>query len=322
MAGVRITLIGGPHEWVLPMFDGIVQPKGIDLAVTRSPPPQAMRRQLSTWEFDVSEMAFGAYLIARAQGADIVGIPAFPMRGFFHTSFACHVDANIRHPADLAKKRVGIPEYIQTGGGLWGRGILVRDFGIDPRQVHWYVERSGADSTGAVLGFAPPKGIAVEQTPGGKSLAAMLIAHELDAAHVGRIPAATSAGKVRLLFSDVVAEGKRFFDKHGYVPANHCYVIRGDVLRKYPWAADSLYQAFKEAKALAQRSLSERIPAGLIFGGEYLARNREMFGDDPFAYGVATNRAMLETVVRLSQEQGLITETPSVEQLFTTGMSD
>lgn len=323
MPGIRLTLIGGPHEWVLPLFDGIVQPEGIELAVTRSPPPEAMRRQLSTWEFDVAEMAFGAYLVARAKGADIVAIPAFPMRGFFHTGFACHVDAGIDHPGDLANKRVGIAEYVQSAC-LWARGILQHDFGMDPFQVKWYAERSGAGSTGAVLGFAPPEGIALEQTPGGKSLVAMLLAHEVDAAQVGRIPATGKepAGKVRLMFPDIVAEGKRFFDKHRYVPANHTYVIRGDVLRKYEWVAANLYRAFKEAKALAQRSLAERIPAGLIFGAEYLARTREMFGEDPFAYGLELNRAMLETVVRFSQEQGLIKERPSVEQLFALGAEE
>jgi 4,5-dihydroxyphthalate decarboxylase len=187
VAGIRLTLIGGPHEWVLPLFDGTVQPEGIELAVTRAPPPEAMRRQLSTWEFDVAEMAFGAYLIARAKGADIVAIPAFPMRGLFHTSFACHVDSGIDHPSKLVNKRVGIAEYVQTAC-LWARGILQHDFDMDPFQVKWYAERSGVDSTGEVLGFKPPKGIDLTQIAGGKSLVASLLAHDLDAAQVGKIP--------------------------------------------------------------------------------------------------------------------------------------
>ena len=325
MARIHLTLIGGPHEWVRPLFDGTVQPEGVDLVVTRAPPPEAMRRQLSTWEFDVSEMAFGAYLVARAKGADIVAIPAFPMRGFFHTNFACHVDARIKSPGDLTDKRVGIPEYVQSAG-LWARGVLQHDFGMDPYQVRWYAERSGAESTGAVLGFLPPEGIAIQQTPGGKSLVSMLAAHELDAALVGRIPQ-TSAGdgsgsKVQALFPDAIAEGKRFFDQHGYIPANHTYIIRGDLVRRHPSLAANLYHAFRESKAIVQKVLPQNIPSGLVFGAEYLARTREMFGDDPFPYGVAPNRAMLETVVQFSQEQGLIHDRPTIEQLFAAGTAE
>jgi 4,5-dihydroxyphthalate decarboxylase len=325
MARIQLTLIGGPHEWVRPLFDGTVQPEGMDLIVTRSPPPEAMRRQLSTWEFDISEMAFGAYLVARAKGADIVAIPAFPMRGFFHTNFACHVDANINHPGDLANKRVGIAEYVQSAC-LWARGILQHDFGMDPYHVQWYAERSGAESTGTVLGFVPPKGIALQQIPAGKNLVSMLVARELDAAMVGRIPQTTtgkeSGSNVRPMFPDLIAEGKRFFDRHGYIPANHTYVIRGEVLRKYPGVAVNLYYAFQEAKAVVQQSLPQRIPSGLVFGAEHLAREREIFGDDPFRYGVAPNREMLETVVQFSQEQGLIHERPTIEQLFAVGTAE
>lgn len=128
-----------------------------------------------------------------------------------------------------------------------------------------------------------------------------------------------SGSKVRPLFPDVIAEGKRFFDQHGYIPANHTYVIRGEVLRRYPGVAVNLYHAFQKAKALAQQSLPQRIPSGLVFGAEYLARMREMFGNDPFPYGVAANRAMLETVVQFSQEQGLIHDRPTIEQLFAAG---
>lgn len=323
MAKIMITLIGGSHDWVRSLFDGTVQPEGVDLVATRSAPPEAMRRQLSAWEFDVCEMAFAAYLVGREKGADVVAIPVFPMRGFFHTQFSCHVDAGIDSPGNLANKRVGIPEYIQTGAGLWGRGILQHDFGMDPYQVQWYSERRGSGSTGTVLGFVPPKGISVQQVPEGKTLSSMLLAHELDMALVGRIPQMSagsgSGARVRPLFSDVIAEGKRFFGQHGFIPANHIYIIRGDILRKYPWVAANLYEAFREAKASAQRTLSERIPSGLVFGAEYLARTRDLFGDDPFSYGVLPNRKMLETMIDFAEEQGLIHKRPTIEELFASG---
>ncbi|MGZ5258847.1 MAG: hypothetical protein ACXWC0_14540, partial [Burkholderiales bacterium] len=66
MATIRVSLIGEFYDCVKPLFDGIIRPEGMELVVTRSPSPEAMRRQLTAWDYDICEMAFGAYLIARA----------------------------------------------------------------------------------------------------------------------------------------------------------------------------------------------------------------------------------------------------------------
>ena len=107
---IRLSLIGEEYPCVKALFDGTVRAEGVEVAVTRSPSPEAMRRQLTRWEFDICEMAFGAYLIARAQGADVTLLPAFPRRAFFHTQFACRVDSGIDVPAAFAGKRVGVAE--------------------------------------------------------------------------------------------------------------------------------------------------------------------------------------------------------------------
>ena len=199
------------------------------------------------------------------------------------------------------------------------RGVLEHDFGLDPRKAQWYVERSGSGSTGEVLGFKPPHGISVQQTPGGKSLVAMLAAGELDMAWIGGNLQAQAGNALRPLFADAIAEGKRFYDAHGYVPANHMYMVRGSLAREHPALVAKLYRAFHESKALAQQSLPRETPRGLLFGNEQLARTCESFAGDPFSYGIDSNRAMLETVVHLCQEQGLVRDKSSIEQLFVPG---
>jgi 4,5-dihydroxyphthalate decarboxylase len=315
VATVRISLIGELYDCVKPLFDGSIKPEGVDLVVTRSPSPEAMRRQLTAWEFDICEMAFGAYLIARSQGADVTAIPVFPRRAFFHTNFVCHADARIDGPRDLAGKRIGVAEYVQSAT-LWARGVLEHDFGLDPRRVQWYVERAGSGSTGEVLGFKAPRELSVRQTPGGRPLVAMLAAGELDVALAGGNALAQAGNALRPLFADVIAEGRRFYDTHGYVPANHCYMVRGSLARAHPALVANLYRAFRDAKALAQQSLPRGRLPGLLFGSEQLAATCATFGADPFAYGVGVNRAMLETVVQLCQEQALVRDKSSVEQLF------
>jgi 4,5-dihydroxyphthalate decarboxylase len=113
-----------------------------------------------------------------------------------------------------------------------------------------------------------------------------------------------------------MAEAARFFKKHGFVPVNHAYVIRGDIYQKYPWVAFNLYNAFVKAKALAAEKLLERVPSALFFAREYLAMTREIFGDDPFPYGIKANRALLETIVSYSHEQGLTPRKMKIEELF------
>ena len=103
----------------------------------------------------------------------------------------------------------------------------------------------------------------------------------------------------------MIAEATRFVKKHGFIPANHAYAIRGDVDRQYPWLAFNLYSAFVKAKAIAQENLADSIPSGLFFGREYLAKTRDIFGADPFPYGIKPNRPMLETIIDYSHEQGL-----------------
>ena len=60
----------------------------------------------------------------------------------------------------------------------------------------------------------------------------------------------------------------------------------------------------------------------LFFGKEYLAKTQEIFGSDPFPYGVKANRKLLETLVELSFEQGLITKKPKIEELFAESTRD
>ncbi len=336
MPKLTLSFISAFNERVQPLMDGTLQPEGLELIPTYSHPGETFWRQLKFQEFELAEMSLSSYLIARSRGADMVALPLFPSRRFFHTELAYHLDSGVKKPGGLAGKRVGVAEYQQTAA-LWTRGILEHDFGVSQYKIEWYMERSEELSHGGATGFKPPSGISFHRIPPDKSLASMLVHHELDAAAVSgpwtrapslvdrssRIPGSGGDwSKVKPLFPDRMAEGKRFFKKYGFIPANHAYIIRGDIYRKYPWAAFNLYTAFVKAKALAQEKLDERIPSALIFGREYLAMTRDIFGADPFPYGLEANRPMLENLVQYSHEQGLTPEKMKVKELFAASTLD
>ena len=330
MVKLRLSFITGENERVKALIDGIIQPEGVELVPTLSDPSETFWRQLNFQEFEISEMSISSYLIAKSRGMDMVAIPVFPARRFMHAQLSYHVDSGVKEAKDLAGKRIGVGEYQQTAS-LWTRGILEHDFGVSQFKVEWYMERSEELSHGGATGFTPPKGITFHRIPSDKSLATMLVSNEIDAASVHRafqkgtniIDRSTHLrgkegdwSKVKPLFPDRMAEGKRFFDKHGYIPANHAYAIRGDIYRQYPWLAFNLYKAFIASKEWFRDRLSESIPTALIFGPEYLKKTREIFGDDPFPYGIKANRKMLETMIDYSYEQGLIPQKFKIEELF------
>lgn len=331
MSGLNLSFISGPHERVMPLIDGRVRVEGVeDITTTISDPSVTFWRQLTFWEFELSEMSLSSYLIARSRGADMIAVPVFPTRRFMHMGLSINTDSGVQSACDLVGKRIGVGDYQQTSA-LWTRGILEHDFGVSQSAVQWWMERTQELSHGGATGFTPPEGIDFHAIPRDKSLASMLVNHELDAAPVGRalgrasnivdrstqIRAADADwSKIRPLFPDAIAEGKRFFDTWSFIPANHTVTIRGDISRKYPWLAFNLYEALLQAKKIADAELPERLSPSLIFGPQYLAQTRKLFGQDPFPYGVEPNRKFLQTTIDFSYEQGLTPAKENIEDLF------
>jgi len=330
MSKLTLSFISNDNERVEPLMDGTVEIDGVELISTYSHPSETFWRQLKFHEFHIAEMSLSSYMIARSRGADMIAIPVFPSRRFFHAEQSYHVDSGIQKPEDLVGKRIGVGEYQQTAA-LWTRGVLEHDFGVSQYRVHWYMERSEELSHGGQTGFKPPPGISFHRIPPDKSLATMLVHHEIDVAPIGghlsravnvidrstRLRASEGDwSKVKPLFPDPIAEARRFIGKHGFVPVNHTYILRGDVYRERPDLAIRLYDAFMKAKAYARETLPERVPEALVFGPEYAAMTREVLGDDPFPYGIKANRAMLDTITSYSFEQGLTPHKMKIEELF------
>ena len=329
MSNLTLAFISAFNERVEPLMNGTIAADGIDLIPTYSHPAETFWRQLKFGEFEVAEMSMSSFLIARSQGADMIALPVFPSRRLFQTELSYHVDSGIKQPEDLAGKRLGVAEYQQTAA-LWIRGILEHDFGVSQYKIHWYMERSEEMSHGAATGFKPPAGISFNRIAANKSLASTLLENELDVAHIAspwvlranaldrssRITGGGNWAKIKALFPDRMAEGARFFKKHGFLPVNHTYIIRGDIYRKHPRIAADLYDGFVRAKTLAREKLVAQIPSALVFGEEYFSMTCDRLGEDPFPYGIKANTSMLDTIIGYSYEQGLTPRKMKVEELF------
>ncbi|HWL97664.1 MAG TPA: hypothetical protein VNP20_09970 [Nocardioidaceae bacterium] len=326
MSRKPLSLAIADYDRVAALADGTVRPDGVDLQVRTLAPSETFYRMLKDDEFDVSEMSLSSFLIARQLGRDWTAIPVFPFRAGFHVGVYIREDSGVQTPADLAGRRFGMPEYQMTAA-LWIRGALQHDFGLDLRDVEWCIERTRSLSHGGETGFSPPPGINITDLEGA-TLSELLVAGELDAvmpspypgmaSRLNRTDAAALAASpgIRRLFADPAAEVDRYYQAHGFLHMNHTVVVQSRHVRDDPGLPMRLHDAFVTAKEESYAGMDRFRKCNLVHGGLMLERQRLVYGEDPFPYGLAANKHALETLVQYSAEQGLIPSAPQVTDLF------
>jgi 4,5-dihydroxyphthalate decarboxylase len=309
------------HGHTAALKNGEVPVRGATLSfIEVEPQILAFRRMVRDLAYDVCELAPTTYIIAKAYGAPFTAIPIFFERRFHHAGLLVRNDAGIREPKDLEGKRVGVRAYSVTTG-VWTRGILVNEFGLDSAKVTWVVD----DEEHVTQFRLPPN---VEHVPAGKSLAAMMASGEIQAgfaanAGIGREgpPKAGWQAKERKetddyreLFADPDGLGAAWFRRTGIYPMHSTLVIKDEILKANPLLAQAMFEAFQESKA---RYL-ERLRDGTA-GGKNDRRYLEQMkvvGDDPLPYGLEVNRRSIETLVLYAFQQGLIPRMLALDELF------
>jgi 4,5-dihydroxyphthalate decarboxylase len=317
---LRISLACGDYDRVRPLRDGRVVPQGVVLEHTVMPSHRIFAEQVRTRRWDVSEMSLGSYLTLAARGDNpFVAIPVFPSRVFRHGFVWVNADRGIQRPEDLKGRRVGVPDYHMTAA-IWLRGILSDDHGVGVRDVEWLT--GGLDVPGGTdrIELHLPPDIHVRPVPADRTLDDMLVRGEIDALMSALPPSSFRRGdpKVRRLFADHVAAERDYYRRRGNFPIMHCVALRRDVHEAHPWLAASLYRAFCEAKdrCLAELDAPGAPPVTLPWLTDFLAEVREVLGEDFWPYGVEPNRHDLQTLIRYSDEQGLLARPLSVDELF------
>ena len=309
------------------IFDGRVQPDGIELLPSEVFPSELFWRQLKFGDFDIAEMSMSTLMMAVAAGDERwLGIPVFTTRKLFHTEILVRRAAAIDRPADLKGKRVGVPEYQQTAA-LWTRGALEHEFGVHARDMEWWMERVPSHSHRGSVGFTPPPGVTIRQVPAEKNLGTMMLAGEIDAT-VHYIANANLVDRSRIdlwnhpemrpLFADPVAEGVRYYQKTGLLPINHGMVLKRSLAERHPWIVLNVLKAFERANDIAERERLEHaqyhVATGLV--------SADALRTPLVRHGVQANRLVLETAAQYSQEQGLTPRRVRLQELFAASTLD
>jgi 4,5-dihydroxyphthalate decarboxylase len=306
-----MTAAGGPltlktavatYAHTKALKDGTVTAPGIRFEqIEVSPIVAAFRRMVRTLEFDVSEMAITTYLTAKAHNKAFTALPIFVMRQFHHAPIAYNVKSGVKSPKDLEGKKVGVRAYTVTTG-VWARGILATEYGVDLDKVTWVVVDEEH-----VQEYQKPSNVL--ERPGA-NLGKMLADGELAAAiGAGQV----DSPDVKPLIADARDAEAAWYRKTGIYPINHTVVVKDSLLQADPTLAPRIFGAFKEAKAVFLKQLDSRELSG---DAQALAQRRGIVGDDPLPNGVARNRKALEAIIQFARDQKILPRAVSPEEVF------
>jgi 4,5-dihydroxyphthalate decarboxylase len=324
---LSLTLACAPYDRTAALQDGTIAPDGITLNFLPLEHGELFRRQARHAEFDVSEFSLSTYTMMLSSGDPrLVAIPVFPSRKFRHGDIFVNAHAGIREPKDLVGKRMGTMEYQQTAG-VWQRAVLEHDYGVRPDQIYWYFgSYATPEPFTERIRFELPPGVQSTLIPSDTCLDQLLEAGEIDALMGASLPPSIQRGSphVTRLFPDYQDVEQAYFRRSGIFPIMHMVVVKREIYEQHPWAAVSLFKAFVEAKAAAQRLLARHnaVYCMLPWLDVHLSACREVMGANPFVYGVEANRAVLEAFAQYNQEQGLIQRPLSVDELFAVETRD
>jgi 4,5-dihydroxyphthalate decarboxylase len=229
-------------------------------------------------------MAIVTFLMAKAYGKPLALLPAVMVGRFQHHCMLYNAERGALTPKTLACRTVGVRAYSQTTG-VWLRGILANDYGLDLDSVRWVTFEDAH-----VAEYRDPPQI--ERGAAGKDLADLVLAGEIDAAIYGaELP---DDPRLKSVIPEPQAAAQAWYRKHGVTPVNHLVVVKTDLVHTQPHVVAEVYRLLCAAKRAAPA------PAGI----------------DPAPFGVAANRPALELIIDYCVQQRMIPRRFAVDELF------
>ena len=320
MPNLKLSVGCGDYDRTEALRSGVVQPEGIDLTyVPIQSPPEIFARMVKNHAFDFSEMSTSMYLTLRAKEEfPFVALPVFPSKVFRHGFVFVNTGSGIRTAKDLEGRRVGVPEYRQTAA-IWIRGILQHEYGVDLDTIQWFEGGANVPREPDVLDLRPDREIDIRFIGPEKSLNDMLEAGEIDAMIGARKPfSLDTSPRVERLFPDYREEEKAYYRKTGIFPIMHTLVVDEALYREHPWVAESMFKAFSQAKewCLERMRFSGTMRYTLPWLFADIDEMSEVFGGDPWAYGLEPNRPALEALIQYLHDQKFLANKVAVEDMF------
>jgi 4,5-dihydroxyphthalate decarboxylase len=231
--------------------------------------------------FEAGELAIVTYLQAKAYGKPFVLLPAPIVSRSQHQTIGFDPRYGMLKPKDIEGRHVGVRTYAQTTG-LWVRGILKHEYGVDIDSVTWMT----ADDAHLAEHVDPQN---CERIAPGEKIDRMLSEGRLAAAVLGdKLPA-----DLLPLIPDPYAAAEAWSRKTGVQPLNHLFVVRAELSRERPDVVREIYRLIVESREAAPEKAPDLAP-----------------------FGVEPNRNALQLAIDWSVEQKMIPRSFEVDELF------
>ncbi len=302
---------------------GTVVAQGIEHTWSLLGHHEVFARFTANREWDVAELSIAKFAAqVTRDDPDIIGLPVVCSRVFRFGAFYVNRNSGIATVEDLRGKRIGSPEWAHSAA-VYMRGWLHNDVQVRLDEVQWV--QAGANSPGREekVEIQLPEGVRLERVTD-RSLSDLLAAGDIDCAIIARPPDCFRHGHpdVVRLFPDFQPMEAEYYKATGVWPIMHIIAMRRAILDTHPWVARNLYNAFTESK---QRSVERLLDPAvsrypLPWLPAYAGQMRDLFGGDPFPYGIEANRATLEQLLRYAHQQGIAHRSATPDEVFPTGI--
>jgi 4,5-dihydroxyphthalate decarboxylase len=288
----------------IPITDGTVKLDGFDFELVSSED-----------EADAWDCGFAARVRAYANGLPHISIPAFPNRKFRLSYIFVNGKAGIESPRELERKRVGIMQWDNTAG-VWARGALQHYYGVDLTRINWIAARVKKEGVA--------NGIHIEalncRGDPDVLLDDLLVNGTIDAV-IGPnvLPSISNRDpRTRRLFRDYKTEEQNYFRNTGIFPTSHIVTLKQEFVVRHPEAPVALLQAFRRSRDEAFNRIEGPDPQIIVYSWAAAAVNeqRELMGENYWAYNIENNRRTLEAMTQFAHEQGLSAQRIDYESFF------
>ena len=320
MSGLPITIATWEYDRVRGIRDGSVPIEGCEVTHLHLRPKETFFRLFEHQAFDVSEMSFSSYMLARNDPKmPYVALPIPLSRVFTHSGIFIRSDRGIETPEDLKGRIVGAPNYHLTRG-LCIRGMLSDEYGVQPADMSWRIAGVDVPENLNYVGAGIPDGVEVLAAPQGATLSQMLIDGEIDAIFTAQTPDCwrRRAPNVARLFPDYRAAELAYYRKTGIYHIMHLIGLRRSLAKKYPWLPQAVVKGFTDAKKHIEPNLTDT--SAMITMLPWLTAEAEAtirdMGADYWPYGIRKNGKTIDAQIRWSYEQGLSKKQWAIDELF------
>ena len=309
---LNLTMTCGPYDRARALIDKRVEPEGIELEVDVNTENPGFRLEGPHGPFDVVEFFTGQYIAdLPKRSLGYTAVPIFVKRMFRHSYIHINKKSGIAAPADLNGRRVGLQNWF-TSAGIWGRGMLEDEWGIDVKSITWVSQYKDGHSD-----WTQPSWLKLEYAPTGSNQFDLLATGVTDAAITTDIWAPNIHPDIDFLFPNYGELEREYYKRTGYFPIMHTLLVRNEILEKEPWVAMSLFDAWMASKQACYQELEwQRVHQTALWYRGLREEELAVGGEDFYRWGFKATRFEIEKWLEYAVRYGLIPDTYQPEDLF------